>query len=149
MINGIRERTGADDITIEEDGTIFITGKGGAAEAALQEIADLTREYMVGDKFEGPVVRLMDFGAFVKLGPTADGLVHVSEVAPFRIGKISDAVALGDIVPVVIKEIDEKGRYNLSIKAADPEWAARKGLKPDTGGGDNHGGRSERSRRNF
>ena len=148
MINGIRERTGADDITIEEDGTIFIAGKGGAAEAALQEIADLTREYMVGDKFEGPVVRLMDFGAFVKLGPTADGLVHVSEVAPFRIGKISDAVALGDIVPVVIKEIDEKGRYNLSIKAADPEWAARKGLKPDTSGGDNHG-RSERPRRNF
>lgn len=148
MINGIRERTGADDITIEEDGTIFITGKGGAAEAALQEIADLTREYMVGDRFEGPVVRLMDFGAFVKLGPTADGLVHVSEVAPFRIGKISDAVALGDIVPVVIKEIDEKGRYNLSIKAADPEWAARKGLKPDTSGGDTHG-RSERPRRNF
>ena len=148
MINGIRERTGADDITIEEDGTIFITGKGGAAEAALQEIADLTREYMVGDKFEGPVVRLMDFGAFVKLGPTADGLVHVSEVAPFRIGKISDAVQIGDIVPVVIKEIDEKGRYNLSIKAADPEWAARKGLKPDTSGGDNHG-RSERPRRNF
>ena len=149
MINGIRERTGADDITIEEDGTIFITGKGGAAEAALQEIADLTREYMVGDKFEGPVVRLMDFGAFVKLGPTADGLVHVSEVAPFRIGKISDAVQIGDIVPVVIKEIDEKGRYNLSIKAADPEWATRKGLKPDTSGGDKHGGRSERPRRNF
>ena len=149
MINGIRERTGADDITIEEDGTIFITGKGGAAEAALQEIADLTREYMVGDRFEGPVVRLMDFGAFVKLGPTADGLVHVSEVAPFRIGKISDAVSIGDIVPVVIKEIDEKGRYNLSIKAADPEWATRKGLTPDTSGGDNHGGRSERPRRNF
>ncbi len=148
MINGIRERTEVDDITIEEDGTIFITGKSGAAEAALKEIADLTREYMVGDTFEGPVVRLMDFGAFVKLGPTADGLVHVSEVAPFRIGKISDAVSLGDIVPVVIKEIDEKGRYNLSIKAADPEWAARKGLTPDTSGGDNHG-RSERPRRNF
>ncbi len=136
MINGIRERTGADDITIEEDGTIFITGKAGAAEAAFNEISDLTREYMVGDRFEGPVVRLMDFGAFVKLGPTADGLVHVSEVAPFRIGKISDAVQIGDVVPVVIKEIDEKGRYNLSIKAADPEWASRKGLKPDQGGGD-------------
>ncbi len=149
MINGIRERTLADDITIEEDGTIFITGKAGAAEAALKEIADLTREYMVGDRFEGPVVRLMDFGAFVKLGPTADGLVHVSEVAPFRIGKISDAVSLGDIVPVVIKEIDDKGRYNLSIKAADPEWATRKGLKPDTSGGDAHGGRNDRPRRNF
>jgi polyribonucleotide nucleotidyltransferase len=140
-INGIRERTLAEDITIEEDGTIFITGKLGAAEAALKEIADLTRELMVGDRFEGPVVRMMDFGAFVKISPNQDGLVHVSEVAPFRIGKISDALQIGDIVPVVIKEIDEKGRYNLSIKAADPEWASRKGVKPDEGRGDDHGGR--------
>ncbi len=139
MINGIRERTGVDDITIEEDGTIFITGKAGSAEAAQKEISDLTREYMVGDKFEGPVVRIMDFGAFVKIGPNNDGLVHVSEVAPFRIEKISDAVQIGDVVPVVLKEIDEKGRYNLSIKAADPEWATRKGLKPSSGG-EHHGG---------
>ncbi len=148
MINGIRDRTGVDDITIEEDGTIFITGKSGSAEAALKEIGDLTREYMVGDKFEGPVVRIMDFGAFVKIGPNNDGLVHVSEVAPFRIAKITDAVQLGDIVPVVLKEIDEKGRYNLSIKAADPEWAARKGLKPDHGGGDTHDGHRP-PRRNY
>jgi polyribonucleotide nucleotidyltransferase len=132
-INGIRERTGCDDITIEEDGTVFVTGRQGTAEAALKEIVDLTREYMVGDRFEGPVVRLMDFGAFVKIGPNTDGLVHVSEVAPFRIDNISDAIAIGDIVPVVIKEIDEKGRYNLSIKAADPDFAGRKGLKPSEG----------------
>ena len=147
MINGIRERTGVDDITIEEDGTVFITGKNGSAEEAFKEISDLTREYMVGDRFEGEVVRIMDFGAFVKIGPNNDGLVHVSEVAPFRIAKITDAVQLGDVVPVVLKEIDEKGRYNLSIKAADPEWAARKGLKPDQGGGDSHGG--SRPRRHF
>ena len=138
-INGIRERTLCDDITIEEDGTIFITGKNGTADAALKEITDLTREYMVGDRFEGPVVRMLDFGAFVKIGPNTDGLVHVSEVAPFRIEKIGDAVAIGEVVTVVIKEIDEKGRYNLSIKAADPEFASRKGLKPAPGGfnGDN------------
>ena len=146
-INGIRERTKCDDITIEEDGTIFITGKNGSAEAALKEVVDLTREFFVGERFEGPVVRMLDFGAFVKIGPNTDGLVHVSEVAPFRIGKISDAVAIGDIVPVVIKEIDEKGRYNLSIKAADPEFASRKGLKPDTSGGDDHGGRHQHSDR--
>ncbi len=133
-INGIKDRTKCDDITIEDDGAIFITGSSGSAEAALKEIEELTHEHMVGDRFEGPVVRLMDFGAFVKIGPNNDGLVHVSEVAPFRIGKISDAVQIGDIVPVVIKEIDEKGRYNLSIKAADPEWATRKGLKPSEGG---------------
>ncbi|HEY4514135.1 MAG TPA: polyribonucleotide nucleotidyltransferase [Candidatus Paceibacterota bacterium] len=133
-INGIRERTGCDDITIEEDGTVFITGKAGTAEAAHKEIYDLTREYTVGEKLEGPVVRMLDFGAFVKIGPNTDGLVHVSEIAPFRIDKISDAVAIGEVVPVVIKEIDEKGRYNLSIKDADPEFASRKGLKPSEGG---------------
>jgi len=142
MVNGIRERTKCDDITIEDDGTIFITGSGGSAEAALKEIFDLTREFFVGERFEGPVVRMLDFGAFVKIGPNTDGLVHVSEVAPFRIANIADALAIGEVVPVVIKEIDEKGRYNLSIKAADPDFAARKGLKPDQGGGrDNHGGR--------
>jgi polyribonucleotide nucleotidyltransferase len=150
MINGIRERTKCDDITIEDDGTIFITGKNGSAEAALKEISDLTHEFFVGEQFEGPVVRMLDFGAFVKIGPNTDGLVHVSEVAPFRIDKITDALAIGDIVPVVIKEIDDKGRYNLSIKAADPEFATRKGLKPGTGG-DDHGGRhtynSDRPRR--
>ena len=146
-INGIRERTKADDITIEEDGTVFVTGKNGAAEAAYKEIHDLTREYEIGEKFEGPVVRLMDFGAFVQIGPNKDGLVHVSEMAPFRVDKVTDVVQLGDIVPVVLKEIDEKGRYNLSIKAADPEYAARKGVQPGTGmggGRDDHGGRHER-----
>ena len=146
-INGIKDATGCDDITIEEDGTVFVTGKAGSAEAALKHIIDLTRELSVGDRFEGEVVRLMDFGAFVKLTPNQDGLVHVSEVAPFRIGKITDAVHIGDVVPVVIKEIDEKGRYNLSIKAADPEWAARKGLSPSIGGEEHHGGRHHNSRR--
>jgi polyribonucleotide nucleotidyltransferase len=145
-INGIRERTKCDDITIEEDGTVFVTGRAGTAEAAQKEILDLTREYMVGDKFEGPVVRLMDFGAFVKIGPNNDGLVHVSEMAPFRIDKVTDAVALGDVVPVVIKEIDEKGRYNLSIKAADPDWAVKKGIKPGQGGGNDYGRRNPNDR---
>jgi polyribonucleotide nucleotidyltransferase len=144
-INGIRERTKADDITIEDDGSVFITGKNGAAEAAYKEIHDMTREYEVGERFDGEVVRLMDFGAFVKMGPNQDGLVHVSEVAPYRIDRITDAVQIGDIVPVILKEIDEKGRYNLSIKAADPEWARRKGVPEGQGGGrgDNHGGRRE------
>ncbi len=146
MINGIKERTKCDEITIEDDGTVFVTGRNGTAEAALKEIEDLTREYMVGDRFEGPVVRIMDFGAFVKIGPNNDGLVHVSEVAPFRINKITDAVQIGDVVPVVLKEIDEKGRYNLSIKAADPDWASKKGLKPAEGG-DTYGGRERRDRK--
>ena len=128
MINGIKDRTRVDEITIEDDGSVFITGKNGTAELAAKEINDLTREYMVGERFEGEVTRLLDFGAFVRIGPNTEGLVHVSEVAPFRIAKISDTVKIGEVVPVVIKEIDEKGRYNLSIKGADPDFASRKGL---------------------
>ena len=139
-INGIMEKTGA-EIDIEDDGTVFITGKAGAALAAKEIIDGMTREYKPGEKFEGEVTRLMDFGAFVRIGGSAEGLVHVSEIAPFRVDRIADALKEGDIVPVVVKEIDEKGRINLSIKAADQDWAARKGIKPGTGFG---GGRPPR-----
>jgi polyribonucleotide nucleotidyltransferase len=133
-INGIRDVTGVDDITIEEDGSVFITGKGGSAQKAREMIEALVKEYKPGEVYDGIVSRLMDFGAFVRVGPgkDAEGLVHVSEVAPFRINKISDAVAVGDKVRVMIKEIDDKGRINLSIKMADPEFAIRKGLTPST-----------------
>jgi polyribonucleotide nucleotidyltransferase len=146
-INGIRERTKTDDITIEDDGTVFITGRNGAAEAAFKEIHDMTREIEIGERFEGPVVRLMDFGAFVQIAPGKDGLVHVSEMAPFRVDKVTDVVQVGDVVPVVLKEIDDKGRYNLSIKAADPEYASKKGVKPGTGSRDDHGGHERNDRR--
>jgi len=133
-INGIRDVSGVTDITIEDDGSIFITGKNGSAEKAKVMIEGLVKEYKAGEVYDGEVTRLMDFGAFVRIGPgkDAEGLVHVSEIAPFRIDKISAALAVGDKVRVMIKEIDEKGRVNLSIKAADPEFAARKGLQPST-----------------
>ena len=144
-INGIKDRTGCDDITIEEDGSVFVTGRNGTAEAAAKEISDLTRSYEPGERFEGTVTRLMDFGAFVKIGANAEGLVHVSEIAPFRIDKVADALQVGDVVPVLLKEIDEKGRYNLSIKAVDPDFAAKKGVTPSTGER-HHGGDKPRRR---
>lgn len=130
-INGIRDDTLVDDITIEENGLVFITGRHGTAEKARDIIADLTHEFIAGEKFEGEVTRIMDFGAFVKIGRNTEGLVHVSEIAPFRIENIRDALTEGDKVPVVIKEIDEKNRVNLSIKRVDPDFASRKGLTPD------------------
>lgn len=129
-INGIKEGSGADDITIEDDGTIYITGKNGAAERALAVIQALTHEYVAGEVCEGEVTRILDFGAFVKIGPTAEGMVHVSEIAPFRVERIRDALSEGEHIKVVVKEIDEKGRINLSIKRVDPTWAERKGLTP-------------------
>jgi polyribonucleotide nucleotidyltransferase len=143
-INGIKDVSEVDDITIEDDGSIFITGKNGAAQMAKSMIEALVKEYKPGEIYDGEVTRLMDFGAFVRIGPgkDAEGLVHVSEVAPFRIDKISSAVAVGDKVRVMIKEIDEKGRINLSIKAVDPDFASRKGLVPST---NPHGSQPPRS----
>lgn len=131
-INGIREVTAVDDITIEDDGSVFITGRDGTAAKAKAMIEALVKVYKPGEVYDGEVTRLMDIGAFVRVGPgkDAEGLVHTSEVAPFRINSISDAVAVGDKVRVMIKEIDDKGRLNLSILMADPEFAIRKGLIP-------------------
>lgn len=133
-INGIKERTKVVDITIEDDGSVFITGKEGTAELARDEIASLTHVYTAGERYDGEVVRLMDFGAFIKIGKNAEGLVHISEIAPFRIQKVEDVLSIGEVVPVIIREIDEKERINLSIKMADPEFAQRKGINPDVKG---------------
>ncbi len=130
-INGIKDDTGVEDITIEDDGSIFITGKNGSAEAALALIEGLVKEYVPGEMCEGEVTKILDFGAFVKIGPNAEGMVHISEIAPFRIERIRDALAEGERVKVAVKEIDDRGRINLSIKRADPEFAERKGLKAE------------------
>lgn len=131
MIQKISAET-ASEIEIEDDGSVYITGKIEGANKAKEIIETMCHEYKAGERFEGEVVRLMDFGAFVQIAPDTDGLVHVSEIAPFRIDKITDAVKIGEKVPVIIKEIDDKNRINLSIKQADPEWAKKKGLSPST-----------------
>jgi len=120
-INSIREATGT-EITIEEDGTVFVTGKNGGADEAVKIIAEMTHEYKVGDTATGEVVRLMDFGAFVRIGHDTEGLVHISEIAPFRVDKVSAILKEGDKVPVKIIKVDEKGRINLSIKEADKDF---------------------------
>jgi len=120
-INAIREETGT-EITIEEDGTVFVTGKNGGAEKAVKIIEEMTHEYKVGDTAEGEVVKIMDFGAFVRIGHDTEGLVHISEIAPFRVEKVSDIIKEGARVPVKIIKVDEKGRINLSIKEADKNF---------------------------
>jgi polyribonucleotide nucleotidyltransferase len=131
-INGIRDDTGVEDITIEEDGTIFITGKNGSAEKALSVIAEMTHEYTAGERLTGTVTRLMDFGAFVRIAKGTEGLVHVSEMAPFRIDNVRAVVSEGEEIPVIIKEIDGQGRINLSLKDVDPDFAKRKGIAPSS-----------------
>jgi polyribonucleotide nucleotidyltransferase len=117
VINEIIDATGV-NIDIEDDGSVFITasnGEGGAAAQAM--IHNLTREVQAGETFQGKVVRIMDFGAFVEILPGKDGLVHISELAHHRVNKVDDIVKIGDIVNVKVKEIDSQGRINLSMKA--------------------------------
>jgi polyribonucleotide nucleotidyltransferase len=120
-IKDIKEKTGA-EIDIEDDGTVYFTGKNGAAEKAKTIVEEMTHEYMSGEQFDGTVVKILDFGAFVRIGHNAEGLVHISEIAPFRIDQVSKYLKEGQVVPVVVKEVDEKGRINLSIKLRDPEF---------------------------
>lgn len=125
VINEIKDLTGA-EIDIEEDGTVYITGEAEGAEKAKAMVEEIVREYKAGDRFMGEVIRVADFGAIVKLGKNGDGLVHISEIAPFRIEKTENYLKVGMKVPVIIKGVDEKGRLKLSIKDADPNFIQKK-----------------------
>ncbi len=119
-INKIIDETGV-SIDINDDGNVFITAPDGeSGEVAREWIHNLTRTVEVGEVFTGRVVRIMDFGAFVEILPGQDGLVHISEIDHKRIDKVTDALNVGDIVTVKVKEIDKMGRINLSMKDLKP-----------------------------
>lgn len=150
-IRKIEEETGVTGIAIEDDGSVFVTGVGESAEKAADIIREMTRVWKPGDVVEGPVTRILAFGAFVRLGGKNEGMVHISEIAPFRVARVEDALSIGEMVKAVVKEIDDQGRVNLSIKAIDPEFAARKGLKAAEGGAEGgyngrHDGERDRGR---
>ncbi|MEK7506681.1 MAG: polyribonucleotide nucleotidyltransferase [Patescibacteria group bacterium] len=117
MINEIIDKTGV-QIDIEDDGSVFITsidpeGMG----KAIKWIEELTYEAKPGDEFEGQVTRLMDFGAFVEFKPGQEGMVHVSEIAGEHIRRPADILKLGQVVHVWVKNIDEYGRINLTMRS--------------------------------
>ncbi len=129
MINQIQDETGA-DITIEDDGTIYIGAlEGSAAEAAKAQINAIANpvQLSVGDKFNGTVVKLATFGAFVNLAPGKDGLLHISQIRKMHGGKrienLAEVMKEGDKIEVVINEIDPKGKYSL-VPANLPEEKA-------------------------
>jgi polyribonucleotide nucleotidyltransferase len=128
MINQIQDETGA-DITIEDDGTIYIGAtEGSAAEAAKAQINAIANpvQLSVGDKFNGSVVKLATFGAFVNLAPGKDGLLHISQIRKMHGGKrienLEEVMKVGEKIDVVINEIDPKGKYSL-VPANLPEEA--------------------------
>jgi polyribonucleotide nucleotidyltransferase len=116
-IRGIVEQTKA-TVDVQDDGTVLI----GSADAdsmrrAVGMVQDLVREVKVGEIYTGKVVKIMTFGAFVQLLPGKDGLVHISELADHRVPTVEDVVSVGEEVTVIVTEIDNLGRVNLSRRA--------------------------------
>jgi polyribonucleotide nucleotidyltransferase len=118
IINEIIDECGV-QIDIEDSGNIFITAeKEEAGKKAKEWIENITREVKVGEIFQGKVKRIMAFGAFVEILPGQEGLVHISQLANYRVNKVEDIVKIGQMIPVKVIEIDEQGRINLSLKEA-------------------------------
>ena len=116
IINEIIEKTGA-KIDIEDDGLVSITSiDEESGQKALEWIKNLTREVEIGETFQGRVIKITDFGAFVEILPGKDGLLHISELASHRVQRVEDVIEVDQVIPVKVIKIDEKGRIGLSLK---------------------------------
>ncbi len=116
-IQAITKETGT-QIDIQDDGTIVIASvNAAAAQAAKQRIEQITSDVEPGRVYEGRVAKIMDFGAFVTIAPGKDGLVHISQISNERVEKVSDKLKEGDVVKVMVLEVDKQGRIRLSMKS--------------------------------
>jgi len=144
-IRGIIEETGV-SIDVEDDGTVCIASADGAAAAkAMARVNALTAVPEVGRIYTGKVVRITDFGAFVEFMPGIDGLVHISQLADYRVPRVEDVVQLGDEIMVMVIDIDPQGRVRLSRQAVLEGWTAEEARARDhrPSGGSRDGDRRE------
>ncbi|MBD1940600.1 polyribonucleotide nucleotidyltransferase [Microcoleus sp. FACHB-68] len=123
-IKGITEETGA-KIDIEDDGTVTISAiEGEKAQRARTIIQNMTRKLSAGDVYVGHVTRIIPIGAFVEFLPGKEGMIHISQIADYRVGKVEDELSVGDEVIIKVREIDQKGRINLTRLGIHPDEAA-------------------------
>ncbi|MFH1412989.1 MAG: polyribonucleotide nucleotidyltransferase [bacterium] len=130
IINEIIAACGV-SIDIEQDGLVMVCGTDAEkSQKALDWINDIVRDFKVGEKFTGKVVRMLDFGVFIELAGGRDGMAHVSELAPYRVSKPDALLNIGDTVTVKVIEVDDQGRINLTMKGLkenEPLWKDEKG----------------------
>ncbi|MDX1994318.1 MAG: polyribonucleotide nucleotidyltransferase [bacterium] len=140
VVRGIQDRTGV-KIDIEDDGTVFIAGSDGPSVArALDEIRGLTEEAEIGRIYTGRVTRIEPYGAFVEFLPGKDGMVHISQLADYRVERVEDEVRIGDEIMVMVIDVDPGGKVRLSRQAVLEGWTAEEARSRDRKGGAPGGG---------
>jgi polyribonucleotide nucleotidyltransferase len=142
MIRGLQEQFNV-KIDVEEDGTVFVSGEGVQAEQALDEIARMTENIELGKIYTGTVVRVEPYGAFVNILPGIDGLVHISQLADYRVDKVEDVANIGDELTAMVVDVDPQGKVRLSRQAVLEGWSVEEAQARDRGGrggGGNRGG---------
>ncbi len=140
MIRGLQEQFSV-KIDIEDDGSVFVSGaEGMGAELALAEIEKMTEEIKIGRIYTGQVVRIESYGCFVQIAPGVDGMVHISQLADYRVPSVEDVVQLGDEITVMVIDIDPAGKIRLSRQAVMEGWTAEEARERDRGGGRPSGG---------
>jgi len=145
-IKAIQEETGA-QIDIEDDGTVYISAVDGAAAEKCRDIVEaMTAEVKIGKIYNGKVVSIKDFGAFVEIAPETDGLVHVSELSNHYVDRVTDIVNVGDDVQVKVILIDDQGRIKLSRKAALKELGIEEPEPVGAAAGDDRGDERDQHR---
>jgi polyribonucleotide nucleotidyltransferase len=155
MIRSLQEQYGV-KIDIEDDGSVFVSGAEGlGAEQALTEIEKMTEEIKLGRIYTGKVVRIESYGAFVEIAPGLDGMVHISQLADYRVPSVEEVVQLGDEITVMVTDVDPSGKVRLSRQAVMEGWTVEEAREHDRGssggrpsgdrgprgGGDRGGGR--------
>ncbi len=140
-------------IDIEEDGTIYISGEGVGAEQAREEISRMMEDVQVGKIYTGIVVRVEPYGAFVNILPGVDGMVHISQLADYRVERVEDVAKIGDELTAMVIDVDPSGKVRLSRQAVLEGWTVEEAQRRDRavssrrGGGDRGGNNGRRPRR--
>jgi polyribonucleotide nucleotidyltransferase len=132
-------------IDIDEDGTVYIAG-GLGAETARDEIELMTKEVEPGQIYTGKVVRIEPYGAFVEILPGIDGMVHISQLADYRVPNVEDVVNLGDDLMVMVIDVDPSGKIRFSRQAVLEGWTAEEAREKDKKGSSRGGNRGGRDR---
>ncbi|MEZ4735820.1 MAG: polyribonucleotide nucleotidyltransferase [Caldilineaceae bacterium] len=126
-------------IDIEEDGTVYVSGEGVKAEQALEQIANMTEEVELGKIYTGTVVRVEPYGAFINILPGVDGMVHISQLADYRVDKVEDIANLGDELTAMVIDV-EGGKVRMSRQAVLEGWSVEEAQNRDRGGSRGGGG---------